>query len=74
MLDFVSAVKAVQFAAISEADFSRPYISCSNFSILDDKIAFEGDETFTVMIKPLASAELGGNSTANITILDNDGN
>ncbi len=66
-------MKAVQFDAISEADFATPYVSCANFSILEDKIAFEGNETFSVVIQPLTRAEIGENSTANVTILDNDG-
>ena len=77
MLDFVSSVELVEFEATTEANFSSPYISCTSFSIQEDRIAFEGEESFLLQILPPQAAgqdyEIGQNSTANVTILDNDG-
>lgn len=72
LLDFISAVQPVTFDRISEANFTIPYISCATFAILEDKIAFEGNETFAVRIQTSSLVELGMNSMANVTILDND--
>lgn len=70
----MSTVQAVVFEPLSEANFSGPYTSCGSFPVIDDKIAFEGDETFVVRIlDPLAAVQLGSNTTANVTIVDNDG-
>ena len=73
LLDFESSVQPVVFDAISEARFTSPYSSCQQFTILEDKIAFEGNESFIVTLQPSSLAEVGMNSTANVTILDNDG-
>lgn len=64
----------VVFEASSEANFTRPYTSCGFLPLLEDKIAFEGEENFTVSILPPSiGTELGENSTATVIILDNDG-
>lgn len=74
-LDFLSAIEPVRFEAVGETNFSSPHTSCAFFAILDDKIAFEGEEGFVVGIQAPSGAEyqIGTNSTANVTILDNDG-
>ena len=48
---------------------------CTMFEILEDKIAFEGEETVLVtIVLPLINAtRLGDNSTALVVISDNDG-
>ena len=74
-LDFVSAVTEVVFQPVSEAVFTSPYTSCGTFEILEDKIAFEGEEGFTVRLLPPregAGYVVGENSTADVVILDND--
>ena len=65
-------VQAVTFGAVDESNFSFPYISCGYFIVLDDKIAFEGNEQFLVELQPLSSALIGEMSVANVTIQDND--
>lgn len=68
-------METVTFAPVSEADFSSPYVSCGVFTILEDKIAFEGEEGFVVRLLPPLEAEfeIGQNGTADVIILDNDG-
>ena len=75
MLDFVSSVENVTFLPVSEADFTSPYESCGSFLILNDKLAFEGEEGFVVNLlsPPEDEYRIGQNGTANVTILDDDG-
>lgn len=48
---------------------------CTSFEILEDKIAFEGEERVRVAIvlPPINATRLGDNSTALVVISDNDG-
>ncbi len=50
--------------------------TCVSFSILEDKLAFEGQETFSVQLLPpiqgVGEIQLGANTTATMYILDND--
>ena len=74
-MDFESTVLPVTFEAVSEDIFSPPYVSCGVVAILEDKLAFEGDEVFVVNLLPgllNATAMIGQNGTANVTIQDND--
>lgn len=61
----------VLFLPTSEANSSN--VSCGYVSIVEDKLGFEGEELFTVSILPHATAMVGGNNTADVIILDNDG-
>lgn len=72
MLDFVSSVEEVTFFPVNE---TVSQVSCGSFVIVDDKIAFEGEEGFVVNLlsPPVAEYRIGQNATANVTILDNDG-
>ena len=73
----MSSVVPVTFAPVSEANFSSPYESCGAFTILEDTIAFEGEERFAVRLLPPLDAEysyeIEQNATADVIILDNDG-
>ena len=60
----------VIFLPTDEANSSN--VSCGQLSIVEDKLAFEGDELFTVSIVPLATAVVGQNRTADVIIFDND--
>ncbi len=50
--------------------------TCVSFSILEDKLAFEGQETFSVQLLPpiqgIGEIQLGAITTATVYILDND--
>ena len=47
---------------------------CRTFSIIDDDIALEGNETFNVMLTSTTSGIIGSNNEGTVTIIDNDGN
>lgn len=67
--DFVAETKTVTFSADKNE-------LCVPFSIKDDSIALEGDETFEVMFSILSSsstAQLGSIPKSIVTIRDNDG-
>lgn len=47
---------------------------CAKIQLNPDNIALEGDEQFNVMIVAVGSgATIGGSSTSQITIVDDDG-
>lgn len=49
-------------------------ISCTTFDIIDDKIALEENETFSIEVVPVAGpVEIGRKNRAMITIEDDDG-
>ena len=73
-LDFTSEVKVVTFPP-SESSFS---IACTTVEVLEDKLAFEGSESFTVAIESIeavdvTSVTVGSNFTSEVIIQDNDG-
>ena len=47
--------------------------ACVEFTVLDDTIALEGDETFTVTFTTPSGTIPGSPSTATVTIKDDDG-
>ena len=47
---------------------------CRNFSLIDDNIALEGNETFNVVLSSTTSGIIGSQNTGVVTIIDNDGN
>ena len=59
------------------ADFDNISIACTDFIILEDKLAFEEVESFNVSLLPLEIgeeflAEFGENTSATVEISDND--
>ena len=59
------------------ADFDNVSIACTEFIILEDKLAFEEVESFNVSLLPLEIseeflAEFGENTSATVEISDND--
>ena len=73
MQDFVSSIQEIVFEAVNETEFSFPSVSCGYFGILEDKVAFEGDEWFLLELISSSMEVEGINSTVNVTIHDNDG-
>lgn len=67
--DFVAGVENVTF----EASTNSSSVSCAYFEILEDRLAFEGTENFTVTLEETDVAMIGENSTALVSIRDNDG-
>ena len=47
--------------------------ACVEFTVVDDMIALEGDETFTVTFTTPLGIIPGSPSTATVTIIDDDG-
>ena len=75
--DFIGGVQNVTFPSVSEADFDNVSIACTEFVILEDKLAFEEVENFSVSLLPLEIseeflAEFGENTSATVEIRDND--
>ena len=75
--DFIGGVQNITFPSISEADFDNVSIACTEFVILEDKLAFEEVESFNVSLLPLEIseeflAEFGENTSATVEISDND--
>ena len=64
--DFVVETLTAMFAANNDT-------ACVEFTVVDDMIAFEGDETFTVTFTTLPGTIHGSRSRANVTIIDDDG-
>ena len=59
------------------ADFDNISIACTEFVILEDKLAFEEVESFNISLLPLETSEeflaqLGENTSATVEISDND--
>ena len=75
--DFVGGIQSITFPPISVADFENIFIACTEFIILEDKLAFEEVESFNVSLLPLEIsedflAEFGKNTSATVEISDND--
>ena len=64
--DFVVETLTAMFATNSDT-------ACVEFTVLDDTIALEGDETFTVTFTTPPGTIPGSPSTATVTIKDDDG-
>ena len=47
--------------------------ACVEFVLLDDALALEGDETFTISFEPPAGTNPGASTTVTFTIIDDDG-
>lgn len=75
--DFVGGIQNVTFPAISVDDFDNVSIACTEFIILEDKLAFEEVESFNVSLLPLEisdefSVQFGENTSVTVEISDND--
>ena len=64
--DFVVETLTAMFAANSDT-------ACVEFTVVDDMIALEGDETFTVTFTTPPAIVPGSPSAATVTIIDDDG-
>lgn len=72
---FEDFTPAARFLTLPPSAGGNSSVMCTMFEILEDKIAFEGEETVLVtIVLPLINAtRLGDNSTALVVISDNDG-
>ena len=72
-VDVSHVIGSVQYNS-SSPSATPPLVSCTTAFILDDEIAFEGNETFQVELVGTShgNAQIGNTSVANVTILDND--
>ena len=64
--DFVSETKTASFSAETTT-------ACVEFDIIDDPLALEGDETFTVTFETPDRFQATDPMTATVTIVDDDG-
>ena len=75
--DFIGGIQNITFPSVSEDEFDNISIACTEFVILEDKLAFEEVESFNVSLLPLelsedVLAQFGENTTATVEIIDND--
>ena len=65
-VDFIVETQTATFTAGSTE-------ACVQFTVVDDALALEGDETFTVDFVAPPETERGSLSPATVTIFDDDG-
>lgn len=72
---FEDFTPAARFLTLPPSAGGNSSVMCTSFEILEDKIAFEGEERVRVAIvlPPINATRLGDNSTALVVISDNDG-
>ena len=75
--DFTPGVLNVTFPAVPETNFTNYTVSCVDIPILEDTVAFEGVENFSVILLPPDVDEgllvtRGENVSLSVTIRDND--
>ena len=72
-VDFSHVIRDVLYNATMTSS-TPPIVGCSSVSILDDEIAFEGNETFLVQVFATSheNAQIGNSSAAYVIVLDND--
>jgi hypothetical protein len=75
--DFIGGIQNITFPSISVAEFDNGSIACTEFMVLEDKLAFEEVECFNISLLPLGIGEeflvaFGENTSAIVEISDND--